>query len=91
MEGLVVLLVYGAVGLVIIVLGTLFYLRSAASRKRYCCPKCGEHMVEHEFDIIKAERCESCGLVSMDKGEIELLLSSDKDHILAYRIKGLLQ
>ncbi len=57
----------------------------------WVCPKCGEHLVEHEFDNIKVERCESCGIVSIDKGEIALLLlAGDDDHIISYRIKGLL-
>ncbi len=55
------------------------------------CPKCGEYLTEHEFDSIKVERCESCGVVTIDKGEIELLLASDEDRMVAYRIKGLLQ
>lgn len=55
------------------------------------CPKCGEHLVEHDFDNIKVERCESCGVVSLDKGEIELLLSTDDPRTVHYRTKGLLQ
>ena len=55
------------------------------------CPKCGEHLVEHEFDSIKVERCESCGVVSLDKGEIELVLATDDERIITYRTKGLLQ
>jgi hypothetical protein len=55
------------------------------------CPKCGEFLAEHEFDNIKVERCESCGVVTIDKGEIELLMSSEEDRAVAYRIKGLLR
>ena len=55
------------------------------------CPKCGEHLTEHEFDNIKVERCESCGLVSVDKGEIELLMASEDKRLIAYRVKGLMQ
>jgi Transcription factor zinc-finger len=55
------------------------------------CPKCGEHMVEHDFDNIKVERCESCGVASLDKGEIELLLASEDPRTVHYRAKGLLQ
>jgi len=55
------------------------------------CPKCGEHLGEHDFDNIKVERCESCGVVCIDKGEIELLFSSEEPHTIAYRAKGLLQ
>ncbi len=55
------------------------------------CPKCGEHLTEHEFDNIKVERCESCGLISVDKGEIELLMVSEDKRLIAYRVKGLMQ
>lgn len=57
----------------------------------FVCPKCGEHLVEHEFDNIKVERCESCGVVTLDKGEIELIMATEDERIIAYRIKGLLQ
>ncbi len=54
------------------------------------CPKCGEHLVEHEFDNIKIDRCESCWGVYIDKGEIDLLLSLN-DRQLAARFRGLMQ
>ena len=58
----------------------------------WICPKCGEHLSEHEFDNIKVERCESCGGVTVDRAEIEqLLLFSEADHALAVRVRGLLQ
>ncbi len=55
------------------------------------CPKCGEHLIEHDFDNIKVERCESCGVVCLDKGEIELFLSTDDAQSVAFRAKGLFQ
>jgi hypothetical protein len=56
------------------------------------CPKCGEHLSEHDFDNIKIDRCESCGGVWIDKGECDLLLVfSETDHALAYRTRGLMQ
>jgi len=56
------------------------------------CPKCGERLSDHEFDNIKTERCESCGGLWIDKGEIELLLLfSEENRVLAYRTRGLLQ
>ncbi|MCK4412893.1 MAG: zf-TFIIB domain-containing protein [Candidatus Eisenbacteria sp.] len=56
------------------------------------CPKCGEHLGDHEFDNIKTERCDSCAGLWIDKGEIELLLLfSEEDRVLAYRARGLLQ
>ncbi len=55
------------------------------------CAKCGEHLSEHEFDNIKIERCDSCGGVWIDKGEVDLLLfCSEDDRALAYRVRGLL-
>jgi hypothetical protein len=58
MEGLIVLLVYGGIGILVFALGTLFYLRSVSSRKRYCCPQCGEQM---SVELMKAEHCNMCG------------------------------
>jgi len=56
------------------------------------CPKCGEHLGDHEFDNIKTERCDSCAGLWIDKGEIDLLLLfSEEDRVLAYRARGLLQ
>jgi hypothetical protein len=56
------------------------------------CPRCGEHLAEHEFDGVKVERCETCGTLSIEKGEIELLmLLAGDDRALAYRTRGLLQ
>ena len=58
MEGLIVLLIYGGGALVVVVLGVLFYLRSVSTRKRYCCPQCGEQM---SVELMKAEHCNMCG------------------------------
>lgn len=56
------------------------------------CPKCGEHLVEHEFDNVKVERCEGCSGLWADKGELDLLLfASEDDRALAYRTRGLMQ
>jgi hypothetical protein len=56
------------------------------------CPKCGEHLVEHEFDNVKVERCEGCGGLWADKGELDLLIFiSEDDRALAYRTRGLMQ
>jgi len=58
----------------------------------WICPKCGEHLSEHEFDNLKVERCESCGALCVDRGEIDLLLLfSEEDRTLAHRVRGLLQ
>ena len=58
MEGLIVLLVYAGIGVIVVVLGVLFYLRSASSRKRYCCPQCGEQV---SVELMKAGHCSVCG------------------------------
>jgi hypothetical protein len=56
------------------------------------CPRCGEPLSEHEFDSVKIERCEACGALCLDRGEIDLLLlMSADDRSLAYRTRGLLQ
>ena len=58
----------------------------------WICPKCGEHLSEHEFDNLKVERCENCGALCLDRGEIDLLLLfSEEDRTLAHRARGLLQ
>jgi len=58
----------------------------------WICPKCGEHLSEHEFDNLKVERCENCGSLCVDRGEIDLLLLfSEEDRALAHRVRGLLQ
>jgi hypothetical protein len=58
----------------------------------WICPKCGEHLSEHEFDNLKIERCENCGALCIDRGEIDLLLLfSEEDRSLAHRVRGLLQ
>jgi hypothetical protein len=58
----------------------------------WICPKCGEHLSEHEFDNLKVERCENCGALCADRGEVDLLLLfSEEDRTLAHRVRGLLQ
>lgn len=38
------------------------------------CPKCSEQMVEIELLSIVIEKCEGCGGLYFDKGELETLL-----------------
>ena len=40
------------------------------------CPKCGSPMGEVDLEGIKIDRCEGCGGVFFDKGELELLRQS---------------
>ncbi len=58
MEGMVVILFYAAAGVVVLIAGALFYARSVKSRKRYCCPKCGERVA---VELMEASRCNMCG------------------------------
>ena len=53
-----VLLVYGLIGLGLIVLGVIFYYFSVSSRKSYACPQCGERITTEYLD---ARRCGMCG------------------------------
>ena len=39
------------------------------------CPKCGDLMEEQESESVKLERCETCGGLYLDRGEVDLLLS----------------
>ena len=58
MEGLIVLFIYGFIGIVVVVAGGLLYARSVRSRKRYCCPKCGEQI---SVELMEAGHCNLCG------------------------------
>jgi len=58
MEGLIVLLIYAGIGVIVVVLGILLYLRSVSNRKRYCCPQCGEQV---SVELMKARHCNICG------------------------------
>ena len=57
-EDLIVLALYGAIGAILLVLAIVFYSRSVASRKRYCCPKCGEQI---SVELMSAGHCNVCG------------------------------
>ena len=58
MDTLIGLLIYGGMGLVLLALGILFYWRSVSSRKRYCCPQCGEQI---SVELMEAGHCNTCG------------------------------
>jgi uncharacterized protein (DUF983 family) len=38
--------------------GVFLYLRAAASRRRYCCPHCGERF---RVELMTASHCNVCG------------------------------
>ncbi len=42
----------------LVVLGILFYVLAVSSRRRYCCPKCGEKL---QTEYLDAKRCGMCG------------------------------
>jgi hypothetical protein len=54
------------------------------------CPHCGEPLEESEFGGIKADRCEACGGIYFDRGELELLLSLKPATEVLARLQGLL-
>lgn len=39
------------------------------------CPKCGDSLDEVESEDVKIDRCENCGGIYFDHGEVEMLLS----------------
>jgi hypothetical protein len=42
------------------------------------CPKCGSQLAEQKMEGIVVDRCESCGGIFFDRGELELLLGSQE-------------
>jgi ribosomal protein L37AE/L43A len=50
------------------------------------CPKCGAQLAEIEFHHIKIDKCEECGGMWFDKGELEML-----QHVDQGRIRGFLR
>lgn len=55
---MVVLLVYGFIGVLIVLLGLFFYMLSVSSRRRFRCPQCGEFI---QTEYLNATRCNMCG------------------------------
>lgn len=55
---LIPFIIYAGIGLVLLVLGILFYLRSVSSRKSYRCPHCGEIV---QVELMDAIHCNVCG------------------------------
>ena len=65
MEALILLLIYGLSGAIVIGLGVVLWLRSAATRKTYRCPKCGEPLAARDLVplfswIANRGRCRFC-------------------------------
>jgi hypothetical protein len=55
------------------------------------CPKCGDNLEEVETEDVKLERCETCGGIYLDRGEVEMLLSLGKGPRGLRRIRNVLQ
>ena len=47
------------------------------------CPKCGGQLVEIEHHHMKVDRCQDCGGIWLDKGEMEML-----EHVDQSKIRG---
>jgi uncharacterized C2H2 Zn-finger protein len=64
--------------------------RAKAERQSHFmrCPKCGGTLKEEDFHHIKIDRCEECGGVWLDKGEIDMLQHVDQSNIRAF-VRGL--
>ncbi len=43
------------------------------------CPKCGGQMREFNFKVVIADKCDDCGYIGFDNGELELVAGSDKN------------
>lgn len=46
------------------------------------CPKCGMDLKETSFRGIMIDRCESCGGIFLDRGELEALAGEDKGGVI---------
>lgn len=54
------------------------------------CPKCGDAIEEIESEDVKLERCETCGGIYLDRGEVEMLLSLSRGREGLRRIRNVL-
>jgi hypothetical protein len=55
------------------------------------CPKCGDSLEEVEAEDVKLERCEGCGGLYLDRGEVEMLLILGRGPRGIQRIRNVLQ
>lgn len=46
-----------------------------------CCPKCGSDLVEADIRKVAVDRCDECGGIWLDKGELEQLAGQDEGFI----------
>jgi uncharacterized protein len=49
------------------------------------CPKCGMELKEFEFRDVKLDRCDNCGGIFFDQGEMEQLLQRNEDFLGKFR------
>lgn len=66
MEGLLVLLFYVLVGIGVLIVGVIFYLRAGLSRATYTCPKCQTRV---RVELMEADHCNVCGARLVDPYE----------------------
>ena len=52
------------------------------------CPKCGHDMQETSHGPLMVDRCTECGGIYLDAGELELLMTAEKDTGLLRRLFG---
>lgn len=55
------------------------------------CPKCGDHLEEVDAENVKIERCEGCGGIYIDAGEVEMLLRLGRGPEGLHRIRDVLE
>ncbi len=53
-----IVIVYGGIGVVVVLLSVVTYLFAVSSRKRYRCPSCGERI---RTEYLDAAHCNMCG------------------------------
>ena len=60
--------------------------RASAERASHFmrCPKCGGQLVELEHHHMKVDRCQDCGGIWLDKGEMEMLEHVDQSKIRSF-------
>ena len=60
------LVAYVVIGLALLALGIVLYLRSVESRRTYTCGACGE---TQKVELMAATRCSVCGAPIAPKGD----------------------
>jgi hypothetical protein len=53
--------------------------REMAEASAIHCPKCEGTLIELTFEDVQIDRCNKCGGVWLDSGELELLLSKEEN------------